>query len=298
MTRVKICGLSRPQDVAYVNRARPDWCGFVVNFPKSRRSVTPDQLRSLRRELDPSVVPVGVFVDQPVEVVTDLLNRGIISIAQLHGGEDEDYTAALRAAAPGKEIWKAFQVHEPADLERAIAFPADRILLDSGQGTGRTFDWSLLRYFPRPYLLAGGLDPENLPTAIRTLHPYGVDLSSGVETDGLKDFTKIQAAVAPGKEIWKAFPVRGPADLERAIAFPADRILLDSGQGTGRTFDWSLLRHFPRPYLLAGGLDPENLPTAIRTLHPYGVDLSSGVETDGLKDFTKIQAAVAAAREE
>ena len=155
MTRIKICGLSRPQDVAYVNRARPDWCGFVVNFPRSRRSVTPDQLRVLRRELDPSVVPVGVFVDQPVEVVTDLLNRGIISIAQLHGGEDEDYTAALRAAAPGKEIWKAFQVHEPADLERAIAFPADRILLDSGQGTGRTFDWSLLRHFPRPYLLAG-----------------------------------------------------------------------------------------------------------------------------------------------
>ena len=213
MTRIKICGLSRPQDVACVNQAKPDWCGFVVNFPKSRRSVTPDQLRSLRRELDPSVVPVGEFVDQPVEVVTDLLNRGIISIAQLHGGEDEDYTAALRAAAPGKEIWKAFQVHEPADLERAIAFPADRILLDSGQGTGRTFDWSLLRHFPR-------------------------------------------------------------------------------------TFDWSLLRHFPRPYLLAGGLDPENLPEAIRTLRPYGVDLSSGVETDGLKDFTKIQAAVAAAREE
>ena len=200
MTRIKICGLSRPQDVACVNQAKPDWCGFVVNFPKSRRSVTPDQLRSLRRELDPSVVPVGVFVDQPVEVVTDLLNRGIISIAQLHGGEGEDYTAALRAAAPGKEIWKAFQVHEPADLERAIVFPADRILLDSGQGTGRTFDWSLLRHFPRPYLLAGGLDPENLPTAIRTLHPYGVDLSSGVETDGLKDFTKIQAAVAAARE--------------------------------------------------------------------------------------------------
>ena len=200
MTRIKICGLSRPQDVACVNQAKPDWCGFVVNFPKSRRSVTPDQLRSLRRELDPSVVPVGVFVDQPVEVVTDLLNRGIISIAQLHGGADEAYTAALRAAAPGKEIWKAFQVRGPADLERATAFPADRILLDSGQGTGRTFDWSLLRHFPRPYLLAGGLDPENLPEAIRTLRPYGVDLSSGVETDGLKDFTKIQAAVAAARE--------------------------------------------------------------------------------------------------
>ena len=200
MTRIKICGLSRPQDVACVNQAKPDWCGFVVNFPKSRRSVTPDQLRSLRRELDPSVVPVGVFVDQPVEVVTDLLNRGIISIAQLHGGEDEDYTAALRALVPGKEIWRAFQVHELGDLERATAFPADRILLDSGQGTGRIFDWSLLKNFPRPYVLAGGLNPENLSAAIRALHPYGVDLSSGVETDGLKDFTKIQAAVAAARE--------------------------------------------------------------------------------------------------
>lgn len=200
MTRIKICGLSRPQDVAYVNQAKPDWCGFVVNFPKSRRSVTPDQLRALRWALDPAVVPVGVFVDQPVEVVTDLLNRGIISIAQLHGSEDEDYTAALRAAAPGREIWKAFQVRGPAELERAAAFPADRILLDSGQGSGKPFDWSLLKHVSRPYLLAGGLDPENLSAAIRTLHPFGVDLSSGVETDGLKDFAKIQAAVAAARE--------------------------------------------------------------------------------------------------
>ena len=113
MTRIKICGLSRPQDVAYVNQAKPDWCGFVVNFPKSRRSVTPDQLRALRRELDPSVVPVGVFVDQPVEVVTDLLNRGIISIAQLHGGEDEDYTAALRAAPRKRRSGRPFRSTNP-----------------------------------------------------------------------------------------------------------------------------------------------------------------------------------------
>ena len=200
MTRIKICGLSRPQDVAYVNQAKPDWCGFVINFPRSRRSVTPEALRVLRRELDPDVVPVGVFVDRPVEEVTDLLNCGIISIAQLHGHEDEAYVAALRSAAPGKEIWRAFQVCSPGDLERSAAFPADRILLDSGQGTGRTFDWSLLKHFPRPYLLAGGLNPENLPAAIRTLRPYGVDLSSGVETDGFKDFTKIQAAVAAARE--------------------------------------------------------------------------------------------------
>ena len=200
MTRIKICGLRRPQDVEYVNRTKPDWCGFVVNFPRSRRSVTPEALQVLRSRLVPDVIPVGVFVDRPIGEVTDLLNRDIISIAQLHGHEDENYVAALRKEAPGKEIWRAFQVRTSGDLEHAAAFPADRILLDSGQGTGRTFDWSLLGTFPRPYLLAGGLNPENLPEAIRTLHPFGVDLSSGVETEGFKDFYKIRAAVAAARE--------------------------------------------------------------------------------------------------
>lgn len=196
MTRVKICGLSRPQDVAYVNQARPDWCGFVVNFPKSRRSVTPEALRTLRRELDRRVVPVGVFVDQPVEAVAGLLNDGTITAAQLHGHEDERYVAALRAMAPGKEIWKAFVVRGETDLAAAAAFPADRVLLDSGRGAGKTFDWSLLKNFPRPYLLAGGLTPDNVARAVADLGPYGVDVSSGVETDGYKDREKMAAFVA------------------------------------------------------------------------------------------------------
>ena len=200
MTKVKICGLFRPCDIDYVNAARPDWCGFIVNFPRSRRNRTPDQVRTLRERLDPAVVPVGVFVDRPAEEAAGLLNDGTISAAQLHGQEDEDYVAALRALAPGKEIWKAFQISPPADLQRAAAFPADRVLLDSGQGSGRAFDWSLLGDFPRPYLLAGGLIPGNLRDAIRALRPFGVDLSSGVETDGLKDFEKIRAAVAAARE--------------------------------------------------------------------------------------------------
>lgn len=200
MTKIKICGLFRPCDIEYVNEAQPDWCGFIINFPKSRRNRTPDQVRELRRGLDSSVTPVGVFVDQPLEEVAALLNDGTISIAQLHGREDDAYIAALRALAPGKEIWKAIQVRSPADLEEAARFPADQILLDSGQGTGRTFDWGLLRNFPRPYLLAGGLTPENLREAVRALHPAGVDLSSGVETNGVKDFTKIQAAAAAARE--------------------------------------------------------------------------------------------------
>ncbi len=200
MTRIKICGLSRPQDVEAVNQAGPDWCGFVIDVPGSRRSISVEQLAILRSKLRPEVLPVGVFVDSPPELVTQLLNCGMIAAAQLHGGEDEAYVRHLRALAPGKEIWRAFPVRGPADLERAANFPADRILLDSGQGTGRTFDWSLLKNFPRPYLLAGGLNPGNLKDAIRTLRPFGVDLSSGVETDGTKDSDKIQAAVAAVRE--------------------------------------------------------------------------------------------------
>ena len=200
MTRIKICGLSRPQDVEYVNRSRPDWCGFVINFPQSRRNVSAEQARSLRAGLAPEIIPVGVLVDRPVEEAADLLNCGVVAAVQLHGREDGDYVAALRAKAPGKEIWQAFQVRGPADLERALGSGADRILLDGGQGNGRAFDWSLLRSFPRPYILAGGLTPENLPEAIRTLHPFGVDLSTGVERDGCKDFVKIQAAVAAARE--------------------------------------------------------------------------------------------------
>ena len=195
MTKIKICGLFRPCDIEYVNAARPDWCGFIVNFPKSHRNCAPDQVRALRRGLDSAVTPVGVFVDQPVEAVAALLNDGTISVAQLHGHEDAAYIAALRAAAPGHPVWKAFKVRGPEDLEAANASPADLVILDNGYGTGETFDWSLAGGVARPFLLAGGLTPENIPEAIQLLHPYGLDISSGVETEKRKDPAKIQAAV-------------------------------------------------------------------------------------------------------
>ena len=190
MSKIKICGLFRPCDIVYVNEARPDWCGFIIDFPRSHRSVTPDQVRSLRAGLDPAIVPVGVFVDRPAEEAAALLNDGTIQVAQLHGHEDAAYIAALRALAPGKEIWKAFKVRSPAD----------RILLDNGYGTGQSFDWSLAGSVTRPFLLAGGLTSENIPDAVARLHPYGLDLSSGVETDRLKDRDKILAAVAAARK--------------------------------------------------------------------------------------------------
>ena len=198
--KIKICGLSRREDVTYVNQTRPDWCGFVIDCPKSRRNVSGEQAAALRAELAPGIVPVGVFVDRPVDQVAGLLLDGTIAVAQLHGGEDEGYLAALRDAAPGCVLWRAFRVRSREDLVSAAASSADLVVLDNGAGTGQVFDWSLLKGFPRPYLLAGGLTPDNLPQAA-ALGPFGVDLSSGVETDGKKDEAKILAAVAAARRV-------------------------------------------------------------------------------------------------
>ena len=195
MTNIKICGLSRRCDIGFVNRCGPDYAGFVVNVPKSRRSVTPEEARALSALLSPEVMPVGVFVNERAEVVASMLNDGIIFAAQLHGSEDEDYIGDLRRRTGGILI-QAFSVASPSDMERAAASPADYVLLDSGGGTGRTFDWRLIKGFKRPYFLAGGLGADNLPAALAELRPFAVDMSSGVETGGVKDPAKIEAAVA------------------------------------------------------------------------------------------------------
>lgn len=200
MTKIKICGLYRPEDVDYVNQARPDFAGFVVNFPPSHRSVSPHRAHELRLRLHHTIVPVGVFVDAPVDVIADLYFSGTVKIAQLHGHEDEDTIDALRRAAPGLAVWKAFKVRTPEDLERAAASGADLVVLDNGYGTGERFDWSLLKDFRRPYILAGGLTPETIPEALAALRPWGVDVSSGVETDKHKDFAKIMAAVTAARK--------------------------------------------------------------------------------------------------
>ena len=201
MTKIKICGLYRPQDIEYVNAAMPDWCGFIINFPKSHRNLAPDQVRALRAGLAPGITPVGVFVDSPAEDVAALLCDGTITVAQLHGHEDDGYIARLRELAPGCTVWKAFKVRSAADLAAANAFvAADMVLLDNGYGTGAAFDWSLVQGVTRPYILAGGLTPENIPDAIARLRPYGLDISSGVETNKAKDFDKIKAAVAAARK--------------------------------------------------------------------------------------------------
>ena len=194
MTKIKLCGLSRPCDIQTANELMPEYIGFVF-APKSKRYIDPQKAALLKELLSSDIRTVGVFVDEAPDTVAALLNSGVIDIAQLHGSEDEAYIQRLRQRTD-QPIIKAFQIKSRHDLAEAKACTADHILLDSGAGTGNVFDWSVLRDVKRPYFLAGGLSPDNVGDAVRLLHPYAVDVSSGIETDGRKDEEKAAAFIA------------------------------------------------------------------------------------------------------
>lgn len=195
MTRIKLCGLTRPEDIAAANALQPEYIGFVF-APKSKRYVSPQQAALLRARLDPAIKAVGVFVNETPEAVASLLNTGIIDIAQLHGQEDETYIRHLRSLT-NKPLIQAVRVTDAASLANAQKSPADLILLDSGAGgTGTAFDWTVLDKFSRLYFLAGGLGPDTVGNAVKRFHPYAVDVSSGIETAGKKDPAKMAAFVA------------------------------------------------------------------------------------------------------
>ncbi|MGN0287736.1 MAG: phosphoribosylanthranilate isomerase [Atopobiaceae bacterium] len=196
-TLIKECGMSRPADVRAANEARPDMVGFVVDCPRSRRNVDPALLEELAPMVDEHVVRVGVFVREPPRTVALLVERGLLDMVQLHGGEDRAYLDQLRALTGGVvPVMQAYCVRGVDDVDRARDGAADVVLLDAGQGSGRGFDWSLAADVGRPFALAGGLGPDNVARAVRQVHPWAVDMSSGLETDGLKDREKMRAAVA------------------------------------------------------------------------------------------------------
>ena len=194
MTSIKLCGLSRPCDIEVVNELKPEYIGFVF-VTKRRRYITPEKAKELKPLLAPEIRAVGVFINEDPEKVAFLLNDGVIDISQLHGNEDEDYIRQLRTLTDKPSI-KAFRIETAKDIEDAKHCIADYVLLDSGAGTGTTFDWNLIQSIKRPYFLAGGLSPDNVENAVKLLHPYAVDVSSGIETDGVKDRIKMAAFVA------------------------------------------------------------------------------------------------------
>ena len=185
MTAVKLCGMQSRRDILMANGLCPQYVGFVF-APRSRRYVMVHEAEEMKLLLRPRVRTVGVFVDEDPEVIIHLLSRGVIDVVQLHGKED-DQTVLYLKRRTGRTIFQAFRIETEADVRMARGSHADMVLLDAGAGNGKVFDWSLLDHMDRPYFLAGGLTPENVGSAIRRLHPYGVDVSSGIERYGVKD---------------------------------------------------------------------------------------------------------------
>ncbi len=192
MAKIKICGLKRLDDIEIVNKYKPDYIGFV--FADSKRKVTSDLACKMKKNLDSSIKSVGVFVDEDIDVIIKLYDEGIIDIAQLHGLENEEYIKKLKQKSNYKlEIINAIEMSDEKDLKEYDNSLADYLLLDSGKGSGKTFDWRLIRKdLKKEFFLAGGLNSKNISKAIEEFNPYAVDLSSSVETDGYKDELKIK----------------------------------------------------------------------------------------------------------
>lgn len=190
--KIKICGLTREEDIRIVNDVRPDYVGFV--FAGNKRKVDEAQAARLRQLLDENIPAVGVFVDAPIEQIYCLVKAKTVQLVQLHGNEDEDYITALNESC-NVPVIKAFSVQTKADIEKARESSVSWVLLDNGKGgTGERFPWELIPSLKRPFFLAGGLSPENVREAA-TYRPYALDVSSGVETNGKKDKDKIKRFV-------------------------------------------------------------------------------------------------------
>ena len=209
--KVKMCGISKVETIPAVVEAKPDYMGLV--FAPSKRQVTVEQAKILIEELhrgyakkygsdtehdkNDTIKTVGVFVNETVDNLVTIANEANLDAVQLHGDEDETFIQSLKERT-NVEVWKAIQIRTAADTEKWIDSSVDMLLFDAYHkdergGTGEVFDWSSLDAFERPFMLAGGIDSTNVARAIRTIRPYGIDISSGIETNGVKDDEKITA---------------------------------------------------------------------------------------------------------
>ena len=257
MTRIKICGVKAAQDMHVIATLPCSYVGFVF-ARASRRAITFEQAKTLRsvllracaKQYRKAPATVGVFVNEAVDVVAHCLNSGVCDICQLHGTEDENYIARLRKLSD-KPCIQAFRITSAADVAKAQQSEADYVLLDAGAGDGKSFNWKLAQAMRRPYILAGGLNSQN---------------------------------------VTEAFRITSAADVAKAQQSEADYVLLDAGAGDGKSFNWKLAQAMRRPYILAGGLNSQNVTEAITLLHPFAVDVSSGVEEQGHKSELKMNA--------
>lgn len=205
--KIKMCGLRRPDDIIYANECLPDYIGFV--FAESRRKVSGREAKKLGEQLDPSIKKVGVFVNEPLRSLISISEEAGLDIIQLHGDEGEEYIKEVKHET-GKELWKAVRVRMVKDIQEAQRLPADKLLLDSFSeesygGTGKVMDFAVLDQadIRKPYFIAGGLTVENLPETLKKAEPYGIDISSGIETEGVKDrekMLKVIQCVRGGKD--------------------------------------------------------------------------------------------------
>ena len=190
---VKYCGITKEEEIQHLQQLPIDYVGFVF-YKKSKRYVDKEQARRLRAKLKPSIPSVGVFVEEEIPKILELLQEGIIQGVQLHGKEEEAYVLKLKQEMEklGTKpfLWQAFILKEEKDIERANASPADLILLDGGKGEGKEAEAGLLQKIQRPYILAGGLSPENVIEKIKAFSPYGLDVSSGIEEQGEEGIRK------------------------------------------------------------------------------------------------------------
>ena len=190
MAKIKICGIMRTADVEVVNQYLPDYCGFVLSRP-FKRYISKDAARHFKDMLDERIKAVGVFVDTPPDEAAGFAEEGIIEEIQLHGHEDDRYILNLKKLTD-VPVTKAFTIRSENDLKRAAESKADYVLLDNGTGTGESFDWTLIRDIGREFGIAGGLNPDNVAEVIKKFNPYLVDVSTGVETEGVKDALKVK----------------------------------------------------------------------------------------------------------
>ncbi len=195
--KIKLCGIRRHEDITFLNEFQPDYAGFV--FAGQKRRVSPEAAADLAKKLRPEIGRVGVFVNEPPKSVARTVQLAGLNVVQLHGDETAHEIEILRKLLPEIEIWKAVRVRNRESIPAALGLGANLLLLDSFSkdeygGTGKTADFSLIREanLNVPFFLAGGLNCDNLEGPVRELSPYGVDISSGIETDGVKDRRKIE----------------------------------------------------------------------------------------------------------